>query len=203
MKLAELVKNNRSYRRFQESAAVRLAELEALVDLARLCASAANLQPLRYILCCEPGLNSAIFEHLSWAAYLKDWPGPKPGERPAAYVAMLAPIDCGKSAAWDLGIAAQTIMLGAVELGLGGCMLASIKDKPGLAAKIMAPQGYEILLVLALGKPREEVVLESLPPDGDVKYWRDELGLHHVPKRSLAEVVLRRFAPGPEENGAA
>ncbi|OPY10908.1 MAG: Nitroreductase family protein [Syntrophus sp. PtaB.Bin001] len=89
----------------------------------------------------------------------------------------------------DHGIAAQSILLGAVERGLGGCMIASIK-RESLRKVLNIPEKYEILLVLALGKPGESVFLENLGPDGDIRYWRDEKGGHHVPKRPLADLIL-------------
>jgi nitroreductase len=187
--IRDLVLKNRSYRRFHEDVAVDMATLRELVDLARLSASASNLQPLKYVLACDPQKNAAIFPHLGWAGYLKDWGGPREGERPSAYVVVLADTEISKSVGCDHGIAAQSIMLGATERGLGGCMIASVK-KPALREALGIPLRYEILLVLALGKPKETVVLETVGPDGDVKYWRDAEGVHHVPKRRLEDIIL-------------
>jgi nitroreductase len=187
--IRDLVLKNRSYRRFHEDVAVDMATLRELVDLARLSASASNLQPLKYVLACDPQKNAAIFPHLGWAGYLKDWGGPREGERPSAYVVILTDTEISKSVGCDHGIAAQSIMLGATERGLGGCMIASVK-KPALREALGIPLRYEILLVLALGKPKETVVLETVGPDGDIKYWRDAEGVHHVPKRCLEDIIL-------------
>ena len=187
--LRELVLGNRSYRRFHQEVPVDLDLLRELVDLARLSASGANLQPLKYILSNEAGRNAAIFDTLGWAAYLKDWAGPEEGERPAAYIVVLGDTTVRKSFGVDPGIAAQSILLGATEQGLGGCILASIQRDVLRQALGIAGQ-YEILLVLALGKPKETVVLDDLGPDGDIKYWRDAGGVHHVPKRALDEIIL-------------
>jgi nitroreductase len=189
--LREMVLKNRSYRRFFEDAAIGRDTLTELVDLARNTASARNLQPLRYILSADRETNARIFPNLFWAMDLKDWPGPAEGERPAAYIVMV--IAKGSKMTFisdcDIGIAAQTILLGAVEKGLGGCMIASIlKDNLREALKI--PEEYEPHLVIALGKPKEKVVIEELLPDGDCKYWRDNEGVHHVPKRRLEDVIL-------------
>jgi nitroreductase len=188
----DLVRKNRSYRRFHQDVPVDLETLRALVNLARLSASANNLQPLKYILSCEPETNVLIFPHTRWAGYLKDWPGPAEGERPAAYIVILGDTEIRKSFGCDHGIAAQSIMLGATERGLGGCMIGSI-DHDGLRQVLDIPKQYEILLVLALGKPKETVVLEEVGPDGDIRYYRDAQGVHHVPKRSLDELTLREY----------
>lgn len=187
--IRELVLKNRSYRRFDEDFVIDLETLKELVDLARLTASAANKQPLKYILSCERSENAVIFSHLAWAGYLKDWPGPPEGERPSAYIIMLGDTEISQSFNFDNGIAAQTILLGAVSKGLGGCMIASVqRDRLREALKI--PARYEIILVLALGRPKETVIIEKMGPEGDVKYWRDTAGKHHVPKRSLEEIIL-------------
>jgi nitroreductase len=187
--LRDLVISNRSCRRFYEESAVGRKTLEELVDLARLSASAANLQPLKYILSCEPDTNARIFPHLAWAGYLKDWPGPGEGERPAAYMVILGDTRISKSFGCDHGIAAQSILLGAREIGLAGCMIGLIKREE-LREALAIPSRYEILLVIALGKLREQVVLEEVGPNGDIKYWRDRDAVHHVPKRSLKEIVI-------------
>jgi len=187
--IRDLILSNRSCRRFEESFAVERETLEELVDLARLSASAANLQPLKYILSCEPPKNARIFPHLAWATYLKDWPGPLPGERPSAYIIILGDTLITKTFGCDHGIAAQSILLGAREKGLAGCMIGLIKREE-LREALEIPARYEILLVLALGKPREQAVIEDVGPKGDIKYWRSPDGVHHVPKRSLDELIL-------------
>ena len=185
----DLIRRNRSYRRFHQDVAVELETLRDLVDLARLSASGANKQPLKYILSCDPQKNALIFPHLAWAGYLKDWPGPAAGERPSAYIIILGDTGIRRSFGCDHGIAAQSILLGASEQGLGGCMIGSIR-KEGLRQVLQIPSRYKILLVLALGKPKETVVIETVGPDGDIKYWRDDEGVHHVPKRSLDEIIV-------------
>lgn len=187
--LKDLVRGNRSYRRFFEEVAVGLDVLRELVDLARLSASGANLQPLKYVLSHETERNVAIFQTLGWAAYLKDWAGPDEGERPAAYILMLGDTTIRKSFGVDPGIAAQSILLGAREKGLGGCILASIQ-RDALREVLSIDGRYEILLVLALGKPKETVVIDPVGADGEIKYWRDAKGVHHVPKRALDEVIV-------------
>jgi nitroreductase len=187
--LKELVLNNRSYRRFHEDHRIEEDTLRELVDLARLSSSGANLQSLKYLLSTEPELNSRILATLGWAGYLKEWDGPVEGERPSAYIVMLFDRSIAKSCFWDHGIAAQSIMLGAVEKELGGCMFGNV-DRDELRRVLGLEERFEILMVLALGKPREEVRLVPLPPDGDIRYYRDEAGVHYVPKRSLDDIIL-------------
>jgi nitroreductase len=184
---SELVKKCRSYRRFDGGHQIARQTLIDLVALARHTASGANLQPLKYIISCEEKKNNLIFETLAWAGYLKDWDCPVKDERPTGYIVILNDTMIAKISGYDPGIAAQTIMLGAVERGLGGCMFGSINRKK-LAESLKIPQRYEVLLVLTLGKPIEKVVLEDA--DGDIKYYRDENQVHHVPKRTLDELIL-------------
>lgn len=191
MKLAELVRQSRSYRRFFQEEPVSLETLRGLVELARLCPSASNRQPLRYILSNDPPKNATIFACLAWAGYLRDWPGPAEGERPSAYIVILNDSQASQSPGCDHGIAAQTILLGAAELGLGGCMLGAVRREK-LRAALKIDRRYEILLVLALGRPKETVALEALGADGDIRYWRDEQQVHHVPKRALEDLILER-----------
>ncbi|MGD9030265.1 MAG: nitroreductase family protein [Anaerolineae bacterium] len=188
--LRDVVLNTRSYRRFHQDVAVDLETLEELVDLARLSASGSNLQPLKFILSADPETTARIFPHTRWAGYIKDWPGPVEGERPAAYIIILGDTEISKSFGCDHGIAAQSIMLGATEQGLGGCMLGAL-DKRGLREALSILERYDILLALALGKPKETVVLEPTGPDGDIRYHRDDEGIHHVPKRPLEELILQ------------
>ncbi len=188
-KFSELVQINRSCRRFQEDHEVGLETLKELVNLGRMSASGANLQPLKYILSCDPKTNADIFSCLAWAGYLKDWPGPAEGERPAAYIVVLGDPGITQDVGCDHGIAAQTIMLGAREKGLAGCMLGSVNRKL-LRDLLDVPEHLKILLVLAIGKPNEQIVLETLEPDGSIRYWRDNEGVHHVPKRKLEDIVV-------------
>jgi nitroreductase len=187
--LKGLIEKNRSYRRFNQERSISRDTLVELVELARLSASGANIQPLKFILSAEAEKNEKIFECLAWAGYLKDWPGPAEGEKPSAYIIILGDTNIRKVFGCDHGIAAQSILLGAVEKGLGGCMLASIQ-KEKLAYNLNISNEYEILLVIATGEPAEKVVIENAGPAGDIKYWRDENDVHHVPKRSIDELII-------------
>ncbi len=189
MKFLDLVKANRSYRRFFEAAVISRETLLSLVDYARLVPSGANKQALKYYISCDKDRNAAVFANLAWAGYLQDWQGPEPGERPAAYIVIVQDKNYRMGISFDAGIAAQTILLGAVQLGLGGCMIGNIQQEK-LQAALNLAVNLEIVLVIALGKPKETVVIEEIAAGGDIKYWRDEQQVHHVPKRQLKDIVL-------------
>ena len=186
--IKDLILKNRSYRRFYQDHKISTGDLKELVDLARLSASGKNLQPLKYYLSADSITNEKIFSTLAWAGYLKDWDGPGEGEKPAGYIVILGDTRLTKNYFCDHGIASQSMLLGAVEKGLGGCIFASIKREK-LKELLKIEDHFEILLVLALGKPKEEVVTEDIVDD-NIKYYRDENQVHHVPKRTLQEIII-------------
>lgn len=187
--IRDLVYKNRSYRRFYENEAVGKETLAELVDLARVSATGRNLQALKFLVSNDRENNAKIFATLAWAGYLKEWDGPEEGERPSAYIVILEDTSIGTSMAYDHGIASQSMLLGAVEKGLGGCIIVSVK-KTELVNALNLPMHFNVIAVIALGKPKEEVVIEDLAKNGDVKYWRDENQVHHVPKRKLEDILL-------------
>ena len=186
--LKNLILKNRSYRRFDGTHRISRETLTGLVELARFSASGANNQPLKYFLSYEPAQNALIYECCAWAGYLKDWSGPDVPERPTGYIVLLGDKEISQNFGCDQGIAAQSILLGAVEQGLGGCMIGAINRKK-LCDNLALPERFEILLILALGKPVETVVLDDAQ-NNDIKYWRDSNGTHHVPKRTLSELIV-------------
>jgi len=187
----ELVARTRSVRRFLENEPIARDTLVALLDLARLGGSARNLQPLKYLISSDPATCQRIFPFLGWAGYLTDWPGPGEGERPPAYVVCLLDTRIAHHADVDLGIATQNLLLGATALGLAGCRIANIR--PGLARELGLPEHLKVLLVVALGKPAEEVRIEPVAESGEIRYWR-EGSIHHLPKRSLDEILVEPFS---------
>ena len=188
MPFVDLVKQTRSYRRFKQ-VPIAPGTLRGLVELARFSPSGGNVQPLKFVLSCDAATNAKIFPSTVWAGYLADWPGPAEGERPTGYIVILLDREIGKNAGCDHGIAAQSIVLGAMEQGLGACMIGSIK-RTELAVALELPDRYEILLIVALGRPGETVLLEDTGPDGSIKYYRDAADTHHVPKRPLDELII-------------
>ena len=187
--IEDLVRKNRTCRRFYENQAVTGDTLWQLVNLARLSASAANRQPLKYILSWEKKHNQLIFPCLAWAGYLTEWKGPRAGERPAAYILITGDTTITDNFWCDHGIAAQSILLGAREMGLAGCMIGAFNEKK-LRTGLAIPDHLALLLVIALGKPKEKVVIEEIGPDNDIRYWRDRSGVHHVPKRKLEDIIV-------------
>ncbi len=188
MNVAELLKKSRSVRRFHEDQSLARQTLVDLVALARLCPSAANRQPLKFIVAAEPDERARVFPHLRWAGAL-DWPGPDKGERPTGYIVILGDKEVHPTFDVDPGIVAQSMLLAAAEQGLGGCMFGSI-DRKGLRRDLNIPKRFEIVLVVALGVPAETVVLEDMKDPKAINYWRDENDIHHVPKRPLEEILV-------------
>lgn len=193
--LFDLVQKSRSYRRFDHSFKISTESLKELVALARCTPSVGNLQPLKFLLVHEEEATDQLFGFLKWARYLRDWTGPVDSERPTAYVVVLGDTTIAQSFQFDAGIAVQTMMLGAVEMGLGGCILTSI-DRDALRAAYSIPFHFEIVLVMALGKPVEQVELEDLGAEKNIKYYRTPDGIHHVPKRDVNELI---FSPDGQD----
>ena len=196
MDIAQLVAQTRTVRRFQQHRPLAESFVLGLIDLARLGGSARNAQPLQYMPVLAQDLCARLFPHLAWAGYLANWPGPGAGERPAGYIVCLANSEWQKGPDTelycDLGIASQSMLLAAAARGVSGCRIGAFKAVLHELLRLRAQQ--LILLVLALGYPAEEVVLEEVGTEGDIRYWHDEMGVHHVPKRALQEVLL----PPPE-----
>ncbi|HKL83045.1 MAG TPA: nitroreductase family protein, partial [Desulfobacter sp.] len=177
-------------RRFDNTFALDTQTLTELVELSRYTASGANNQPLKYIISSSREQNDHIFSCLTWAAYLKEWKGPKPGEQPTGYIVILGDTTIANNFWCDHGIAAQTMLLGARARGLAGCMFAAINIKK-LKELLGIGDHLEVKLVIALGKPVEEACIDDVGDDGDIRYFRDDTQVHHVPKRKLEDLILK------------
>lgn len=188
----DLVLKNRSYRGYDESRNITKEELLKMVDCARLTPSSVNGQPFKYYLAWEPEQVAAIQGMTKWARALPDMVLPHPGKCPTAFIVICQDTTFEKSLARyqkDVGIVAQTMLLAATEMGLGGCMIgnfgaATVKETLGLA------EGLAPMLIVAIGKPDEEIVLTEVGEDGATSYYRDEKDMHYVPKRSLEDIIL-------------
>lgn len=189
MSIQDLVMKNRSYRRFYQNQSISYEQLKSWINLARLSPSARNLQTLKYKIVNTPELCQEVFPLLKWAGYLEDWDGPIEGERPSAYIVILNDDQLSTQYFCDDGIASQSILLGAVDAGFGGCIIAAV-NRPKLKELLNIDNNYKIIHILALGKPKEEVVIEPIAKDGSIKYWRDQMQKHHVPKRNLDDIII-------------
>jgi len=180
-------RQNRSYRRFFQNENISEEQLMMMADAARLSPSSRNVQPIKFYICNDRDMNDRIFPNLGWAGYLKEWDGPVEGERPSAYIILLHDTSVSQGYSCDNGIFAQSILLQAVDLGFGGCMIATFK-KDEITQLLRLPKYLTPIMVIALGKPKEVVVIDDIKM-GDVKYWRDAGNIHHVPKRTLDELI--------------
>lgn len=195
--IRDLIQKNRSYRRFDTKVKISTEQIEKWVDLARYSPSARNMQPLKFAICTDDETNKLIFPHLGWAGYLPQWPGPAENERPVAYIAVLRDNSLANDHYCDDGIAIQSIMLGVVEDGYGGCIIGSV-NKSKIKKILQLPENLEFLWMIALGKPAEKVVLETCKGN-DIKYWRDEKDIHHVPKRKLEDIIFKSIGSVKKE----
>lgn len=189
--IRDLIIKNRSYRRFDANEKISIEQLEKWIELARFSASGRNMQPLKYALVSDDATCADIFPNLGWAGYLTSWKGPEENERPAAYIAVVHDTSLSENYYCDDGIAVQSILLGAVEDGYGGCILGSV-NKTKVAKILQLPDNLQILWLIALGKPAETCVIDDVKDD-DIKYWREEDGTHHVPKRNLDELIWKKI----------
>lgn len=192
MDFLALVREARSCRRFDESEPLGQGDLDWLLECARLAPSARNAQELRFISVTTGPVLDSLFPLTRWAGALKDWQGPEPGERPTAFIAVLMPEHAGYLVCYDVGIACQTMQLAAASRGWGACMIQSFEHKS--AQELLKPPAVlKIALLVGLGVAVEKRVVAAMPPDGSFAYWRDEHGVHHVPKRSLDELLVARY----------
>ncbi|MEE4243534.1 MAG: nitroreductase family protein [Desulfopila sp.] len=189
--MLDIIKNTRTYRRFDARKPVEVSTLKDLINLGRLGGSARNCQPWQYLLITAPQQCASVFPYLGWAGYLSDWKGPVESERPTAYILCYLNKDrltgSVQEAIFDLGIATQNILLGATAAGLGGCRIGAFSPK--LADVFPQADHLELHHVIALGVPVEKVIIEECA-DNNIKYWRDSEQVHHVPKRPLEDLLL-------------
>jgi nitroreductase len=191
--LRELIRKNRSYRRFDQKVPVPFPTLLQMADAARLCPSGANRQPLKYLLVDKQEQVAKLFALTKWGAMLPNYSGPAEGERPTAFVVICCDTTITPNPAacqTDVGIVAQTMALTAVEQGYGCCMIGNFK-KEEVASLFALPENLVPQLLVAVGKPAEEILLDEPEEKAEsVVYYRDMDGVHHVPKRPLREIVL-------------
>ncbi|MDY4737741.1 nitroreductase family protein [Terrisporobacter sp.] len=189
--ILDLVKKSRSYRIFDESYKLKKEDLIDLIELARFSPCGKNGQYLRFIPIYQEEILKKIYPYLAWAAYLKDWNGPTEGERPTGIILVVSNEGSLNDAilSCDMGIVSQSIMLGATEKNLGGCMIRALNRKK-IAEVLSLPENYVIHIALAIGKPAQNVIVEDINEGDDIKYWMDKDKTHHVPKIILDDLII-------------
>ncbi len=190
--LKDLLKQNRSYRGYDESVPVTRGQLLEMVDCARYAPSSVNRQPFQYYLASDPETAAKIQPLTRWARALPELDLPFPGTRPVAWIVICQNMDWGETVARyqkDVGIVAQTMLLAAAEMGLGGCMIGNF-DPPAVKEALGLAENLTPVLLVAVGKPNETIVLTEAKPGDPLNYTRDENNVHYVPKRRLEDIVL-------------
>lgn len=184
--LYQLICSRRSIRQFKPES-VRKEILTKLVNAARLAPSAANLQPLEYIIVNEESLRRKIFPCLKWAAYISPEGDPRPGHEPTAYVIVLVNQEIrDKGYEWDVGAAVENMILAGIGEGVGSCWILSVKRET-IRRLLRIPRNFRIDSVIALGYPAEDPVVEEAGES--IKYWKDNKGRLHIPKRKLDDIL--------------
>jgi nitroreductase len=194
MDFIELNKKNRSYRNYDASYIVTEEQLKKLVELTRFCPSSVNMQPFKYYLSCNPTTNARIQPLTKWARALQPMEIPKPGHYPTAFIVICYDETIGPGIerfGKDVGIVAQTIVLGAVEMGLGGCMIGNFSPAK-ISAALELADTLRPALIIAIGKPQENIVLLDASVGSSLNYYRDEQDVHYVPKRTLSEILINK-----------
>ena len=189
--LIDLVKKNRSYRGYDHSRKITKEELLTMVEAARLCPSSVNRQPLRYFLVYKEETVAVLQAETKWAKGLPELQLPHPGKEPTAFIVICQDTDIDQNLARyqrDVGIVAQTMLLSAVEMDLGGCMIGNF-NAGSVHEVLKLAENIRPLLIVAVGKPDEEVILTDAV-DGKTAYYRDEKDRHYVPKRALGDLVI-------------
>ena len=186
MSIYKTILARRTIRRFKQRAIPKVV-LRKLVNAARLAPSAANLQPLEFIVVKNKNITAKIFPHLKWAGYIALYATPSQPQRPVVFIIVL--VNKAKAvlkyAAYDVGAAAQNIILSAWECGIGACWMQAIKrDK--IKKILNIDKNYRLDSVISLGYREEKPVVEDFK--SSVKYWKDKKGILHVPKRSIKQI---------------
>jgi len=190
--IKELAKKSRSYRGYDQSREITREELLELVDCARYAPSSVNCQPFKYMLINTRDVLEKIQPLTGWAGALPNMKLPHPGKCPKAFILICQETNWDADLnryLRDVGIVAQTMLLAATEHGLGGIMIGNFSPKR-IADTLNLPEHIVPMLLVAVGKPDEQIVLTEVEDGESVKYYRDENDVHYVPKRKLADIVF-------------
>lgn len=185
---SDLVKATRSFRNFDPTYRISDEIMVSLVELCRYTPSTANSQSIKFAYANSENLCEKIFPMLGWAGYIKENKPPYDGNVPTGYILVCFDTDVANEIEIDAGICAQTIVLGAMDMGIGACMIGSF-DKQKATELFNLPSNIKPRLMIALGRPKETVEIVDIK-DGDVKYYRDGKFKHFVPKRTTDELII-------------
>ncbi|MBI9033891.1 MAG: nitroreductase family protein [Bacteroidales bacterium] len=193
MELKQLIKANRSYRKYEHAIKIEESVILEWIDYARFVSSSKNRQAVRFLVITESDQVQCICNQMQWARHLKGWDGPNKEQMPSALLIVCTDDTVNNKAETDVGIITQTLLLQAVNEGFGGCILRSINRKL-IREKYKLNENLKIDMVVALGKPAQEIILEEMGAGSQAcDYWEDENGTHHVPKRAMEDVVIRNI----------
>ena len=187
MDIYELIKKRRTIRKFKQIP-IKRAMLEKFIDAAHYAPSGNNLQPLKYKIVDDHETVEKVFEYVKWAGSIYPAGNPGENEHPVAFIAIL--VDTRITTViyeLDVGSASENIFLTALEEGIGTCWMGAI-DRKKIIEILEIPEYFLLNTVIALGYPAEAPIME--PSTGSVKYYKDENGVLHVPKRSLSEIII-------------
>jgi len=191
MDIEEAIYKRRTIRRFKQDDPIPIETLKKLIDYARVAPAGGNVQALEYAIVNSPEMAEKMFLLVKFAAYLPREQKPTIENKPMAYIIILANTNIKKSNyEYDIGAAVQNILLGALSFGLGSCWMASISARK-IRALLEIPDNLEIVHVVSLGFPDEDS--ETEPYKDSFKYWKDESGTMHIPKRALDSIIFKIF----------
>ena len=183
--LDSLLKKNRSYRGYDSSRVVSREDLLRLLEVVPYVGSGMNAQPLRFKLVC--GADATLIHPLvKLGAALPEEHLPHSGEEPSAYIVVCSAAPASRVVDIDLGIAAQSILLKAVENGLGGIFILNFKAD---AVREALGLPLDPIAIIGIGKPKESVFLVEAQPDSDLNYYRKD-GVHFVPKLGVPDLII-------------
>ena len=192
MGIYEAIISRRTIRKFDQKK-IDPEILKKIVNAGRLAPSAANLQPLEYLIVNDEDLKKKVFPNTAWAGYIKPEGDPEKGERPTAYIIILADKKINPAPERDIGASVENMNLVAGEEGIGCCWIGAFKKKK-INEIIDVPENLSAELILAMGYPLEKPVTEDIEKGSSIKYYKDESGTLHIPKRKLEDILhLNRF----------
>ncbi len=191
MDYEEIVYKRRTIRRFKQKP-ISIEILKKLIDFARIAPAARNVQALEFIIVKNDEMCKKLFSLLKWARSLpKNERTPESGREPTAYIVVLLNTKIKQSYVdYDIGAAVENILLGAINFSLGACWMGSINHNK-IRTLLDIPDFYKITHVISLGYPDEKSVIE--PFKESFKYWKDDDGRMHVPKRALDDIIFKIY----------